>query len=253
MAVASMGHCGICDNCKNGDDVHCQNSTTAFPMMTEYATPNLDMIFRIPDEGSTKDYCIAEPCASAMDGIDLADIKIGQTVAISGVGGIGAILLDMILLRGGTNVTVIDPIESKRKRALEMGAKHVIDPFNENLVERAMEITGGKGFDRVFEASGSPKAAPPVLEMLANKGKAIYFAVFPMDYELPVNLYKMYWKEASLQTVFTTIYNYPRVMNLMPRLQLDKIIGPEMKLDDAVEAFELYKQSIYPKIVVKCS
>lgn len=253
VAVASGGPCGICDQCKRGNDIFCQRLMPAFPMCAEFSTPKLNMIFKIPDGKPTKDYCIAEPCASAMQGIDLADIKIGDNVAISGVGGIGAILLNMILLKGATRVTAIDPVPDKRDRALAMGADYVIDPTSEDIVARAKEITDGRGFNVVIEASGVPVAAPPVLKMIANKGKAVYFAVYPMDYELPVNLYELYTQEISMQTVYTSIYNYPRVMELIPKLQLDKIFGPEKTMDEAAEAFELYRSSKYPKVVVKCS
>lgn len=252
IAAASMGICGKCDNCKRGDDVHCLNPYSA-PMLTEYAVLPTNMIYRIPENEDPKNYCIAEPCASAMRGIDIADIKIGDTVLISGVGGIGAILLNMLLDRGATRVTAIDINEDKLARAKAMGAKYVINSLKEDIVERAMEITDGRGYDVIIEASGAPAAAPPLLKCIANKGKVVYFAVFPMDYELPVNLYEMYSKEASLHTVFTTVYNYPRVMELIPQLQLDQILGPVYQLDDAVDAFWTYQKSIYPKIVVKCS
>ena len=251
VSVAPSSPCGNCEYCKRGQDIFCENLYNA-PMLTEYAVCNLNMIFRIPEGEDQMKYCLAEPCTCAMDGIDQADIKIGNTVAISGIGGIGSILLNMILLAGSTRVTVIEPVESKRKMALEMGAQYAINPFTEDIIKRSMEITDGRGFDRVFEASGVSKAAPPILEILANKGTAEYFAVYPMDYELPVNLYKLYKKEGRIQTAFTTIYNFPRVMDLIPRLQTDKIIGTVIPLDNAVEAFGLFLKSIYPKIVVKC-
>lgn len=253
VAVASLGHCGVCDECKRGNDVFCENSTSAMPMAAEYAVINLDMIFKIPEGGDPLQYCIAEPCASAMRGIDIADIKVGDSVLISGVGGIGAILLDMLTKRGVTRLTASDPLPQKRQRALEMGAQFVIDPSSEDIVAEGMKITDNRGYDIIIEASGVPAAAPPMLKLVANKGKVVYFAVFPMDYELPVNLYDMYMKEASIRTVYTTIYNYPRVIDLLPQMQVDKIIGPVMPLDDAAEAFELYKKSEYPKIVIKCS
>jgi threonine dehydrogenase-like Zn-dependent dehydrogenase len=223
------------------------------PMIAEYNVVDLDMIFKIPEGGSTLQYCIAEPFASAMRGIDIADIQIGDSVLISGVGGIGAILLDMLTKRGVTKLTASDPLPQKRERALAMGAQYVIDPSKEDIVKRGMEITEGRGYDKIIEASGVPAAAPPMLDLIAKKGKVVYFAVFPMDYELPVNLYELYMKEASIHTVYTTIYNYPRVMDLIPYMQTDKIIGPVYDLDDAVEAFEAYKRSEYPKIVIKCN
>lgn len=51
--------------------------------------------------------------ASAMDGMDLADIKIGDNVLLQGCGAIGSIILNMLLLKGGANVTGF-PIPSQK-------------------------------------------------------------------------------------------------------------------------------------------
>ena len=213
-----------------------------------------EQVFQIPKNSpiDPKYYCLAEPMASAMDGMDLADIKIGDNVLLQGCGAIGSIILNMLLLKGGANVTVSDPIAEKRETALKLGAQYVIDPKNEDLKERAMEITNGRGYDVIFDVSGVPAAAPLLPKLLANKGTVVYFAVFPMDYELPLNLYDLYIKEGRLQTVFTTIYNYPRVIDLIPRMNLDVIANREMKLSDGVEIFNAFLESKSNKIIVDC-
>ena len=116
-----------------------------------------------------------------------------------------------------------------------------------------MEITGGEGFDMVFEFSGSPKAAETPLKILAKCGTAVYFAVFPPTFEMPLNLYDLYRKEGRIQTVFTTTSIMNRTINLIPRMQLDKIIGKVMPLREGAEAFALFHKSIYPKILLDCS
>jgi len=255
VVIYRQKSCGICDQCKRGNDIFCTNPFTTDTGFTEYCVVTPNQIFHIPQNSGIDPmyYCLAEPMASAMDGMDLAEIKIGDTVLLSGCGGIGSIILNMLLLKGGTRVTVSDPMPEKRELALSMGAQHVIDPFNEDLETKAMEITDGRGYDVIFDAAGVPKAAPGLLKLMAKKGTIVYFAVFPMDYELPVNLYELYMKEGRLQTVYTTAYNYPRVIDLMPRMQMDKIVTKVMPLTQGVEAFNLFLESKNNKILVKCS
>lgn len=256
VVVNLSAHCGVCEQCKRGNDIFCTNKYTAKGGgFTEYCIAKPKMMFKIPNPSPVDQmyYSLAEPMASAMDGMDLADIKIGDTVLLSGCGSIGSIILDMLLLRGGTRVTVSDPMPEKRELALSMGAQYVIDPTKENIIERGMKITDGRGYDIIFDAAGVPKAAPPLLKLMAKKGTLVYFAVFPMDYELPVNLYDLYLKEGRIQTVFTTIYNYPRVIDLIPRMQLNKIVTKVMPLTQGVEAFNLFLESKNNKIIVKCS
>lgn len=256
VVVNCTAPCGCCDECKRGHDIFCKHPIAGSFVhgFTEYCTAVCEQVFQIPKNSpiDPKYYCLAEPMASAMDGMDLADIKIGDNVLLQGCGAIGSIILNMLLLKGGANVTVSDPIAEKRETALKLGAQNVIDPKNEDLKERAMEITNGRGYDVIFDVSGVPAAAPLLPKLLANKGTVVYFAVFPMDYELPLNLYDLYIKEGRLQTVFTTIYNYPRVIDLIPRMNLDVIANREMKLSDGVEIFNAFLESKSNKIIVDC-
>ena len=162
-------------------------------------------------------------------------------------------MLNQILLSGAARITVIDPVPEKRELALSMGAQYAIDPFNEDAVARAMEITDGLGFDYVFEMSGSPKASETPLKILARCGTAVYFAVFPPKFEMPLNLHDLYMKEGRIQTVFTTTTIMNRSINMIERMQTDKIIGKIMPLSEAVESFEVFKTSKYPKILLDCS
>lgn len=251
VATAPISFCGKCDMCKKGMPQYCR-SAVPVAAFSEYMTADVSAVFKLPEDADMQRYSLVEPAVCTVRAMDIAQIRHGDTVAVSGIGGIGSILLNMALLSGASEVTVIDPVPEKRELALSMGASHALDPVRDDLVGASMEITGGAGFDRVFEVSGSPSASEVCLKLVAHCGKVIYFAVFPPDYAMPLNLYDLYMKEASIHTVFTTHTLYPRTIRLMPRLQTDKIIGKVMDLEDAVEAFELFKTSRYPKILLKC-
>ncbi len=260
VVVNGSAPCGCCDQCKRGNDNACYNKIfgQVFKMsgaFTEYVTAYPQQCFRIPDDPPVdpKYYCLTEPLATAMEGIDLADIKIGNSVLLQGCGAIGSIILNMLVLRGCTSITVSDPVPEKRETARKLGAQYLIDPTTENLEERAMEITDFRGYDIIFDVAGVPSAAPLLPDLLAYRGKLVYFAVFPMDYKLPLSLYDLYLKEGRIQTVYTSFYNIPRSMDLLPRMDLDTIVTKEMKLSDGVEIFNEFLRSKNNKIIVKCS
>lgn len=252
VALFPVTYCGKCENCKKGMTQYCINaeSTGAF---AEYVVTDISAIYKIPQNASLESYALVEPTNCTLRAMDLAPIKHGSTVAIAGVGGIGSIMLNQILLSGASKITAIDPVPEKRELALAMGAAHVIDPFNEDVVKRAMEITDGAGFNSVFEVSGSPKGAETPLKILAKCGTAIYFAVFPPEFKMPLNLYDLYMKEGRIQTVFTSHSIMHRSINIIERMQTDKIIGKIIPLKDAVESFDVFNLSIYPKILLDCS
>ena len=252
VALFPVTSCGNCEWCKKGMTQYCINAQTT-GAFAEYVVTDISAVFKLPKDADLKKYALVEPTNCTLRAMDLAPIKHGSTVAIAGIGGIGSIMLNQTLLSGASKITAIDPILEKRQLALSMGAAHVIDPFQEDVVKTAMEITDGVGFDTVFEMSGSPKAAGTPLEILANCGTAVYFAVFPPEFSMPLNLYDLYMKEGRIQTVFTTTQIMHRSINIIERMQTDKIIGKIMPLSEAVESFEVFHQSIYPKILLECS
>ena len=252
VALFPVSHCGECEWCKKGMTQYCINAkpTGAF---AQYVVTDVKTIYKLPDNVDLKEYAIVEPTNCCLRAMDLAPIRHGATVCVAGVGGIGSIMLNQVVLSGAARITVIEPVAEKRQMALDMGAAYVIDPFNEDTAARAMEITDGIGFDFVFEMSGSPKAAGTPLKILARCGTAVYFAVFPPAYEMPLNLHDLYMKEGRIQTVFTTTSIMPRAIHMIERMQTDRIIGKIMPLREAVESFDVFKTSKYPKILLDCS
>lgn len=49
---------------------------------------------------------------------------------------------------------MIEPIADRRALASELGADHLIDPASQDVVQAAMELTGGLGYDVVLDCSG---------------------------------------------------------------------------------------------------
>ncbi len=91
------------------------------------------------------------------------------------------------------------------------------------------------------------------MKILARCGTAVYFAVFPPAYEMPLNLHELYMKEGRIQTVFTNTAIMPRAIRMIRRMQTDKIIQKIMPLSQAVESFEVFHTSKYSKILLDCS
>lgn len=255
-AIPSVS-CGRCRQCQKGNVARCelafQPKYQPMDAMTEYRTYWPSQLLRLPDDVTLEQGALVEPISTASRGIELADMVMGGTVLMSGAGSIGLIMLELIKLQGGTRITVSDPVPEKRQMALDMGAQYVIDPLNQDLAAEADRITEGMGYDYIFEMSGVPSAATACLDLVGTCGKIIYFAVYPESFDLPVNLNKLYQKEASLQAVFTNPYLFPRSVDLLQRIDTDKLIGPIFPLDDIAEAIKVFKQAKYPKLLIKCS
>ena len=247
-------YCHYCDACKAGKKC----TTKMFRgggVFAQYKVYNIDSCHKIPKDMPLRRAALVEPTTCVIRALDLAQVQVGKTAFLSGCGGIGMLLLRALKRAGCSRITVSEPVEEKWDIIRELGAEYILNPKKDNLIERCNEITDGAGYDYVFEASGVPAAAPVCLDLAGYNGIVTYFAVFPADYELPVNLNKLYKKEGRIQTVFVHYTIWRRAIDFVREDDpvLDKIIGFETPLENAVEAFEAFHTSKYSKVVLKCN
>ena len=74
---------------------------------------------------------MTEPLACCLHGIDLAQIRPGDTVCVIGGGAIGQLMVQLAKLSGAARIILSEPVAQRRQIALENGADFVIDPFAE--------------------------------------------------------------------------------------------------------------------------
>ena len=82
-----------------------------------------------------------------------ADVQPGETVAVVGVGGIGANAVQGAKLAGARVIAAIDPVEFKREKAMEFGATHTHSSIAEAMASLS-ETTWDRGFDKVIMTCG---------------------------------------------------------------------------------------------------
>lgn len=247
--------CGSCYYCKNGQEQFCPYGEDGNrPCFAEYVVWHESQVFKLPDTVSLKEGCLMEPASVAVRTMDKANIKIGQRVLVCGGGPIGLLDLQMVVLQGGCDITLIEPVAARRELAQKMGAEHVLDPVNQDLEVEARRITDGYMYDVIIDASGARSAAEMLPRLGAPGATIVYAAQYPSDYEMPLNLFEyIYEKEMTLTGVFASPYAYPRTANILGRLKLDDLTGVVFPLEQGVEAFAAHMSGKYPKVLVQCN
>lgn len=256
VACNFLKFCGTCRACTDGRQQFCEFLRNEYrrPGMSEEVVWHESQVYRLPDSVSLLEGCLLEPTSIAVRIADKARIRVGDRVAICGGGPIGQLALQVLKRAGATSLTLIEPIAERREIALATGAEHVIDPIAENQAARAEEITEGRGYDLVVDASGSPRAVRGLLDLAAKGGMVLYGAMYPHDYELPLNLAEyLYQRELTLTGVFVAPYAFPRALQLLPHLELTALTGAVFPLEDAAEAFQMHLSGRHPKVVLRCN
>ena len=70
-------------------------------------------------------------------------------------------------------VIVVDPVEKKRKKALEIGADAVVDPAEGDVAKQIQKITGSDGAQFVFEVSGTTKGFEQAVQSTSRGGMMV--------------------------------------------------------------------------------
>ncbi|AHM58360.1 oxidoreductase-like protein [Flammeovirgaceae bacterium 311] len=134
-----------------------------------------------------------EPLGCAINIFNRCDIKPGHTVAIIGIGFLGALLTQLCKERGAT-VIALSRREYSLQVARDCGADHTI-PLNDHwqIIEQVKQLTEEKWCDRVIEATGKEWPLNLAGELLRNRGRLI-IAGFHQDGMRNVNIQQWNWK-----------------------------------------------------------
>jgi threonine dehydrogenase-like Zn-dependent dehydrogenase len=80
----------------------------------------------------------------------------------------------------------------------------------------------------------------------------VLFGIYPSHYKLTVDIDKLYFKEAGIQTVFGQSHLFQRAVDILPKLDLKSLLGPVYPLEKFMYAIEAHKTMQYAKVLVKC-
>ncbi len=247
--------CGTCYYCQNGQQQFCEHASESNNCgMSETIVWHESQLYKLPDNISLKEGCLLEPTSIVTRLMDKVAMKFGQRVAICGGGPIGLLATQCIALSGASKITLIEPIAERRALALKYGADSVIDPMAQNVVEAALAITDGLGYDVVIDCSGSVHAVHDLPYITSKGGLLIYAAMYPGTYEMPLNLYKFcFSNELNITGMYVAPYAYPRALQMLPKLQLEDFTSKIFDIDDAEEAFKAQISGKWPKILIRCN
>jgi (R,R)-butanediol dehydrogenase/meso-butanediol dehydrogenase/diacetyl reductase len=211
----------------------------------------------IPDGVSDEEAALAEPCAVTVHAVRLSQIKLGDRVLVMGAGPIGLFCMQTARAAGATSVFVSEPAPARAEAARRLGADAVINPFTENVEERLVELTGGKGPDIVFECAAvpNPSTLDSALNIVKRGGQVVLVAI---AWE-PTPLITPDWmaREVKLQASFGTQPEDWRVALELMRaglVNVEPMLGDTnfLPLDDIQGAFEsLMKPSGQVQMVVR--
>lgn len=133
---------------------------------------------RMPEGMAWQAAVCLDPVAVALGGVRDGGVRLGDRVAVFGLGAIGLMAVQLAKLAGVSWVVASDPIAARRQVALETGADLAIDPTAEDAGMAIRRATGNAGVDVAIETSGAAQGMHHALRGLAFGGTVAVLAVY---------------------------------------------------------------------------
>ncbi len=178
--------------------------------------------------------------------LNVAQVQPGDTVAVVGCGGVGLSVVQGARLAGAARIIAIDRRPAALQRAVTFGATHTLDPAADDpqaeaLAAAVRALTGGRGADHAFEATGVAALAFLPLKLCRHGGNAVQLsgAHGPVSVEMP----QFWWDKRYLVPLYGGCQperDFPRLFDWVARgeLQLDRLVTHTYRLDALGQALD---------------
>lgn len=115
--------------------------------------------------------------AIALNGVHDGRLRLGETVAVFGLGALGQIVAQAAR-QSGARVIAVDLLDSRLAMAQELGAHTTLNPRRESVAEAIKDLTGGRGADVCFEVSGHTSALNEAVRSAAYSARVVAMGFF---------------------------------------------------------------------------
>lgn len=255
VAVEPTVSCWHCDMCEKGHPNLCRNQwfMGLWPhdgALQEYLTVPARACFRLPDAMSLEVGALLEPLGVALHAVDLAKIRIGQTVVVQGCGPIGLKIIRLVELSGAGQIIALDQFGWRLDAARQWGADHVIDITQRDPVAAVNELTEGRGAPVVIEAAWAGVAVEQAVEM-ADLGARIVLVGIPGENDAFFTHSTARRKGVTLKLSRRMKHTYPRAIPLAMKglVDLEALVTHRFGLEGTGQAYEI--NSNYDDNVIK--
>lgn len=175
--------------------------------------------------------------------INTAKLSLGQTVLITGMGGVGFAALLGALAAGASKIIVADVNKEKLALALELGAHEAVDSSQANALEQVRDLTNG-GVDVGLEFAGIIPALEFTYNATTRGGKTVTAGLPHPSKMMQFAPVKLVAEERTLQGSYlgscVPARDIPAYIALYQsgRLPVDKLMTHKLKLNEVNEGFE---------------
>ena len=269
--LGSILTCGQCRQCIDGYQNLCEHHLLygydpfpgAYAELAAVPPIAVKNLIPLPHDLAPDLATVVDPFACALNGIEVLDVGLGDTVVILGAGPIGCWQAVMARDRGAGRVFLCDVNRQRLDGALRAVGALVDDAWAVGAdtgsgpgdgVAEVLSRTGGAGAERVSVAAPSKQAQQAALEMAAKRARVVYFAGLPKhDPVSPLDMNQLHYKELAVLGAYGATHRQYRItMDYLNRRrdELAAVVTHRFPLERISDAFETIRSGEGLKMVI---
>lgn len=236
--------CGHCEFCREGKYNLCPDVVFfATPpvdgVFQEYVAHEAGLCFKLPENVDTMEGALIEPLAVGFHAANQGGAHAGQTAVVFGSGCIGLVSMMALKAEGVSKVYVVDIMQKRLDKALELGATGVINSKETDVQKEVERLTDGKGADLVIETAGMEITTRQAIH-IAKKGATIVLVGYSKSGEMTLPFSLALDKELTFKTVFRYRHIYPMAIEAVAsdKVNLKGIVTNIFDFDDIQNAMD---------------
>jgi alcohol dehydrogenase len=171
-------------------------------------------------------------------------VRVGASVAIVGLGGVGLAALIGAQAAGARQIIAVDLSDQKLEQAKALGATHCVNAAQPDAGEQIRSLSNG-GVEFAFEFAGSIRALELAYRVTRRGGSTVTAGLPPSTALLPIPAVSLVAEERTLKGSYigtcVPSRDIPHYMDLymQGRLPVDKLLSGRLALDDINRGFDL--------------
>ncbi|WP_353894412.1 L-threonine 3-dehydrogenase [Proteinivorax hydrogeniformans] len=248
--------CNECELCRTGQAHLCEETkilgVDIDGTYAEYVALPAENAWVNPKDIDPAYLAVQEPLGNAVQTVLAGDI-VGKSIAVVGCGPIGIFAVAVAKASGASKVIALEVNEYRMELAKKLGADVVINPINEDPVEKVLAETEGKGVDVIAEMSGNPTAIKQSLKYVKLGGRVSMLGI--PNGEVPIDIANdVVFRGITIQGIagrkmYETWYQVKGLLQ-SGNLDIESVITHRLPMKDFKKGFELMQSGNCGKVVL---
>jgi len=252
VVVMPQYPCGRCRHCARGEYIYCEdNLDWEAGTMAEYIAKPSWLLLPIPDDLPTDVGALACCGLGPSFGAETrAGVGNGTTLLVTGLGpvGLGAVVNGV---HRGAQVVGVDQNPYRAQLALDLGAAAVLDPRDEDLLDKVRALFGGAGPDVGIDCSGVPAAQRLLIDAVRRRGVVVWVGESNVPTPITASPDLIRKGLTLMGSWHYPLQDVPRVMDVLGTFpRVDRLITHTFPMDQVQTAFEVSLSQNCAKVIL---